>query len=30
VDYRDFDRVIRGNRRQTMIKEYHMQVPGTN
>jgi len=30
VDYRDFDRVIRGNRRQTMIKEYHPQVPLTN
>jgi len=30
VDYRDFDRVIRGNRRQTMIKEYHPQLPLTN
>jgi len=30
VDYRNFDRVIRGDRRQTMIKEYHLQRPVTN
>jgi hypothetical protein len=30
VNYRDFDRVLRGNQRQTMIKEYHPQSPVTN
>jgi hypothetical protein len=30
VEYRDFDRVVRGDRQQTMIWEYHPRRPVTN